>query len=42
MLCELCGVKKASVTLEMDNQKLHLCEDCLESEYGGEEIEWMH
>lgn len=42
MKCEICGVKKATITLEMDNLKLHLCEGCFESEYGGEDIEWMH
>jgi len=41
--CELCNERQSTLTIE-DNEglTLRLCKNCFESEYGGEDIEWMH
>ena len=41
--CELCNERQSTLTIE-DNEglTLRICKNCFESEYGGEDIEWMH
>jgi protein-arginine kinase activator protein McsA len=41
MICEVCNYNNATNTLEFEDGKIHVCNDCLETYFGGEDIEWQ-